>query len=107
MLDQDALQVAYAAAPADKRDMNLIATVIRAYVEASTANTSAGRAPPNHRGDSAMEDDDYFEPDYDDDDMDDECGLMTDGQCMLAGTEHCDWDCGRLSAARIEAMAER
>jgi hypothetical protein len=23
----------------------------------------------------------------------DECGLTDDGLCMLAGTEHCDWDC--------------
>lgn len=22
-----------------------------------------------------------------------ECGMMPDGGCMLAGTEHCDWDC--------------
>lgn len=30
--------------------------------------------------------------------MDDEpdCAKMPDGQCLLAGTEHCDWDCGRL-----------
>ena len=41
---------------------------------------------------------------YDDlpDDADDidgaevDCGLMPDGQCLLAGTEWCDWDCGRL-----------
>lgn len=24
-----------------------------------------------------------------------ECGMMADGQCMLAGTEFCDWDCPR------------
>lgn len=23
----------------------------------------------------------------------DECGLQPDGTCLLAGTEHCDWDC--------------
>ena len=23
----------------------------------------------------------------------DECGMTADGTCMLAGTEHCDWDC--------------
>lgn len=22
-----------------------------------------------------------------------ECGKLPDGSCMLAGTEHCDWDC--------------
>lgn len=25
-----------------------------------------------------------------------ECGLMPNGQCLLAGSEWCDWDCGRL-----------
>lgn len=25
----------------------------------------------------------------------DECGMMPDGQCTLAGTEFCDWDCPR------------
>ena len=34
--------------------------------------------------------------DDDEEDGQDECGLMPDGQCLLAGTEHCDWDCGRL-----------
>jgi hypothetical protein len=33
-----------------------------------------------------------------------ECALMPDGQCMLVGTEFCDWDCGRLNADRIDAM---
>lgn len=33
-----------------------------------------------------------------------ECGLMPDGQCSMAGTEHCDWDCGALNEQRIEAM---
>ena len=23
----------------------------------------------------------------------DECGMMPDGTCMLAGSEHCEWDC--------------
>lgn len=27
-----------------------------------------------------------------DDDLD-SCGRLPDGTCMLAGTEHCDWDC--------------
>ena len=37
------------------------------------------------------------ETEWDDDEIDEaECGLMTDGQCMLAGTEWCDWDCGKL-----------
>lgn len=38
-------------------------------------------------------DDDWCE---DDDDCLDDCGLMPDGQCVLAGTEFCDWECGRL-----------
>ncbi len=44
------------------------------------------------------------EPDQHEDECEQECGLMPDGQCMLAGTEHCDWDCGRLNEQRIEAM---
>lgn len=36
--------------------------------------------------------DDY---DFEDDELEDptDCGLAPDGQCQLAGTEHCDWDC--------------
>ncbi|VCU58244.1 hypothetical protein EPIB1_1142 [Tritonibacter mobilis] len=30
---------------------------------------------------------------HDHDDGSDECGMTEDGICMLAGTEHCDWDC--------------
>ncbi|WP_347270339.1 hypothetical protein [Rhizorhabdus histidinilytica] len=29
----------------------------------------------------------------DEDDLVDQCGKLADGQCMLAGTEFCDWDC--------------
>lgn len=36
----------------------------------------------------------------DDDDTTDfadiDCGLGPDGQCDQAGTEYCDWECGRL-----------
>jgi len=32
------------------------------------------------------------EPDEPDDGMD-ECGMLPDGTCMLAGTEHCDFEC--------------
>lgn len=39
--------------------------------------------------------DDQFLDDEDDDCIYD-CGLMPNGQCMLAGTEFCDWDCGGL-----------
>lgn len=50
----------------------------------------SGRKP-----DYLFEDD--FDPFADDGlgDLDD-CGLMPDGQCMLAGTEWCDWECGAL-----------
>jgi hypothetical protein len=34
--------------------------------------------------------------DWDWDDGMDDCGLRPDRQCSMAGTEHCDWDCGRL-----------
>ena len=27
------------------------------------------------------------------DDPMDSCGMMPDGGCALAGTEHCDWEC--------------
>lgn len=37
---------------------------------------------------------DETDPDDEDDRMQD-CGMMPDGQCMLAGTEWCDWDCPR------------
>ena len=33
--------------------------------------------------------DDCYPDDYDD------CGMGPDGQCMYAGTEECDWNCGR------------
>lgn len=36
----------------------------------------------------------YMDEDYgDDDDLDFICGLGPDGQCALAGSEDCDWDC--------------
>lgn len=34
------------------------------------------------------------EPVFDDDEFDDdECGMTSDGTCLLAGSEFCDWDC--------------
>lgn len=38
---------------------------------------------------------DYQNDAYDDDDefREHDCGLMDDGQCMLAGTEWCDFEC--------------
>ena len=41
-------------------------------------------------------DGDEFGPDGEDGDDWDDCGLMADGQCTKAGSEECDWDCGRL-----------
>lgn len=38
--------------------------------------------------------DDDLEPDDDDPWVD--CGLMPNGQCTKAGSEECDWECGRL-----------
>lgn len=42
------------------------------------------------------------EPDGDDDDGLDECGMYADGFCSLVGTEWCDWSCprGGLDATR-------
>lgn len=43
-----------------------------------------------------------MEPDDFDDEMDDDeaflefvCGMGPDGQCSLAGSEDCDWECPR------------
>lgn len=43
-------------------------------------------------------DDPYYHDDDDDghegeDDFEEECGLMNDGQCTMAGSEHCDFVC--------------
>lgn len=55
-----------------------------------------------------MADDDYmydqYDDDFEEDEFEEECGLMPDGQCALAGTEHCDWDCGALNEQRIDMM---
>lgn len=37
---------------------------------------------------------DFLDDEIEEDEVD--CGLMHDGQCVYAGTEWCDWDCGRL-----------
>ncbi len=38
--------------------------------------------------------------DWDEEDGDDEeCGLMDDGQCLLAGSEHCDFCCPNRDSA--------
>jgi len=39
-------------------------------------------------------DDAAYDDDGDpEDDGLDECAMMPDGYCMLAGTEHCEWEC--------------
>lgn len=41
-----------------------------------------------------MDEDEYLdEDDLDEEDLIDHCGMTPDGNCMLAGTEWCDWDC--------------
>lgn len=37
--------------------------------------------------------DDFDDDEFDEDDPADDCGLMADGQCMLAGSEWCDFEC--------------
>jgi len=37
--------------------------------------------------------DETDDTEWDDDDLIEECGLGDDGQCLLAGTEHCDFEC--------------
>ena len=54
---------------------------------------------PKRQAEQAQIDDQLYEIDDGDDDCDEddwleqECGLMADGQCMMAGTEHCDCIC--------------
>jgi len=48
--------------------------------------------------------------DYDDDDTDGECALMPNGQCLMVGTEDCDWECPHSRGpyyAGSEAWAKR
>ena len=45
---------------------------------------------------SCLADDMGPDDDRDDGEPYDNCHLMPDGQCLLAGTEECDWECGRL-----------
>ena len=57
-------------------------------------------------------DDDWFDDDGPDEDEDDtfDCGLMGDGQCSMAGSEWCDWECPHslaLIRARIARMKEK
>ena len=40
-----------------------------------------------HPGDDMIDEDDGI------DDMADECRMLSDGTCLLAGTEFCDWEC--------------
>jgi len=48
------------------------------------------QTPPDWYIDEIDDDNEYED---DGDDWMDECGLMDDGQCTMAGTEHCDFSC--------------
>lgn len=50
-----------------------------------------------HPRDHEFDDIEEWQPEYQD------CGLMPNGQCMKAGTEECDWDCGALDVLYAEA----
>lgn len=58
----------------------------------------------NRDGEGYDYDDDHVFDYMDEEEFEEECGLRPDGQCSMAGTEHCDWDCGALNAQRIKAM---
>lgn len=47
------------------------------------------------------------DPDFDDEDEEgwDECGMMPDGYCTMAGSEWCDWDCPRSKPAGRAALS--
>lgn len=45
------------------------------------------------RDEHGWDDDDA--DDFEEDEGWDECGMMRNGYCTLAGTEWCDWDCPR------------
>lgn len=49
--------------------------------------------------------DDHDEPDDYEDACLDECGMMADGQCTLAGSEWCDWDCPRGGLTKLATEA--
>ena len=50
---------------------------------------------------------DDCDPDHDDEEEDvDDCGLMASGQCVLAGTEWCDWSCPRGGLALRQAARQ-
>jgi hypothetical protein len=45
--------------------------------------------------DPCFDDFDDDESDPDEEFLDFDCRMMADGQCPLAGTEECDWECPR------------
>lgn len=53
---------------------------------------SMTKAQPYPEWEDGFDDD---EPDDFEDEGWDECGMTPSGQCTLAGTEWCDWDCPR------------
>lgn len=49
-----------------------------------------------------MDDDDFYD---DDETMEYDCGAIEPGNCALAGTEWCDWECplhNEIFAVRLE-----
>lgn len=63
-----------------------------AAVQAPSFNPS-GNGSSENPGEAADCDYDNWDDDDLDDDDGDLCGMTSEGTCMLAGTEHCDWDC--------------
>lgn len=63
-------------------------------------------------GETRPDDPPYYDDDpcdWDEEDGDDfDCRLMPDGQCLLAGSEECDWDCpNRMSDRFVGSPAWR
>lgn len=53
------------------------------------------------------------DPDFDDDnesEFPDDCGMTPSGQCTMAGSEDCDWECplmSRIIRRQIEAKKKK
>ena len=51
---------------------------------------------------TALDDDHEFDSDDGDgDEWGNDCGLMSDGQCTMAGSEHCDFSCPNRNSEHI------
>lgn len=59
------------------------------------------------------DEDDFYDDDLEDeDDLYDDCGMTSEGLCMYAGSEWCDWSCPLQklrdqSAARTSLTSDR